>query len=64
MLKSVFRPSGEIVSSDGYKSEDQRLVGGRGRIELVKKTHMYGPGRPFRAVNSNAVSSVRTGPPT
>lgn len=25
---------------------------------------MYGPGRPFKAWNSNAVSSVRTGPPT
>lgn len=27
-------------------------------------TYIYGPGRPFRARNSRAVSSVRTGPPT
>lgn len=29
-----------------------------------KKYLMYGPGRPFRALNASAVSSVIHGPPT
>lgn len=31
-------------------------------FRVVCQTYMYGPGRPFNAVNSRAVSSVKAGP--
>ena len=51
-----------MTESDTLAKEDRPVAWVReiacGRIE----THMYGPGSPFNAWNSSAVSSVNTGP--